>query len=67
MLSERQQQVLDAIRSYVADEGYSPSTRELAGVLGISTAATHRALERLRDAGAIEWEPGRARTLRVIA
>lgn len=66
MLTERQHEVLDTIRTYHDRTGYAPSIRELADLLGISGAATYRALVRLRDAGAVDWDEGVARTLRVL-
>lgn len=67
-LTERQIQVVEAIRAWVARYGYPPSTRDLASELGVtSTSVVHDHLVRLRRMGVIEWEPNRARTLRVVA
>jgi SOS-response transcriptional repressor LexA len=42
-----------------------PTVRELRVLCGYqSTASVHRALERLKAAGLVEWEPGKPRTLR---
>lgn len=62
-LTERQQAVLDALERYVEDNGYSPTVRELAAIVGLQTHQTVvRILNILRQEGYIE---GRARTLRV--
>jgi|GEM_PF-1043831 len=47
-LTERQQQVLNAIASYIKEKGYSPTIRELAQELGFkSTSTLHAHLQRL--------------------
>jgi repressor LexA len=66
--NDRLDRVVPFIELFIAEKGFAPSTRELAAGLGFkSTESIHRYLIRLRDTGAIEWEPGKARTLRVVA
>lgn len=62
----RDDEVLSAIRSYRATHDYGPTIVELLDAVGLkSKASLQNALDRLRVAGRVEWEPGRARTLRV--
>lgn len=60
--------LLTAIMESRAERGVSPTVRELADIMGLrSPAPLHRYLERLREEGRVSWEPGKARTLRVVA
>jgi SOS-response transcriptional repressor LexA len=61
------QRVLLAIALYWRQHGFSPSLRDicaLAAVSSTSQAALH--LERLRAAGMVEYEPGIARSIRLV-
>lgn len=60
-------EVLRCIRTFVVAHGYPPTTREITSALGLSsTRVTHELLVSLRDEGKVEWDEGRARTLRVL-
>ena len=49
MLTERQKQVLDFIRSYAQSKGYPPSVREICKAVGLSsTASVHNHLHKLQ-------------------
>jgi LexA DNA binding domain len=57
-LSPRQRQILDFVASYVADEGFLPTTREIAMGCGLqSPTSVRRALHALEAAGYIERDP----------
>lgn len=59
--------VLDFVTSYIADHGYAPSAREIQEGLDLASLATvHRRLRALQRAGAIDWTPRVARTIRVL-
>ncbi|GAB6179019.1 hypothetical protein JCM14036_03380 [Desulfotomaculum defluvii] len=59
-------QILDAIKE-LSKRGYAPSVREVGEAVGFrSTATTYYRLSKLRERGAIEWEPTQVRTLRVL-
>jgi hypothetical protein len=61
-LSTRQRQILDFVSSYVADEGFMPTTREIAMGCGLqSPTSVRRALAALETAGYIERDPVHAR------
>ena len=63
-LTDRQTQVVETVRSFTEEYGYAPSVRELAGMLGISTAGAQHHLDALMVKGAIKRTPGIARSLR---
>src|SRR5688572_25351586 len=66
-LSERQQQVLDYVRTVVADRGYPPSVREIGEALGLSSPSTvHSHLSALVNAGVIRRDPSKPRAIEVL-
>jgi repressor LexA len=67
MLTERQQDTLDFIRSYIQQQGRSPLVSDIAEGLGIkSQGTTHRYIQALVDAGYIERHVGRTRGIALI-
>ena len=53
-ITKRQEDVLNYIKKYVVEHGFSPSTREIGAALGLSSPATvHTHLKKLEDAGCI--------------
>lgn len=65
---ERDAELLAYIRSYVAERGYPPSTREIGEHFGLkSSSTTHNWLNRLKREGKLVSEPGKIRTLRVVS
>jgi repressor LexA len=65
-LTSRQQEILEAIRSHVAEHRRPPSRPELAKSLGLSsTNAVFKLLAALERKGAIELAPGLARGIRI--
>jgi repressor LexA len=66
-LSIRQQQVLDLIRSVVAERGYPPSVREIGEAVGLSSPSTvHSHLSSLVEAGYIRRDPTKPRAIEVL-
>jgi len=66
-LSTRQQQVLDLIRTTVAERGYPPSVREIGEALGLSSPSTvHSHLSSLVDAGYIRRDPTKPRAIEIL-
>lgn len=63
--STKAELTLTFVQDFIETNGYAPTVREIAVGCGVSTAVAHYRLERLRDAGAVTWTPGTARTLRV--
>jgi repressor LexA len=65
-LTGRQAEILQAIRSHIAEHGRPPSQPELARALGIaSTNGVFKHLAALERKGAIELSPGLARGIRL--
>ena len=66
LLTPRQAEILEAIRSHIAEHGRPPSRPELARALGLaSTNAVFKHLATLERKGAIALDPGFARGIRV--
>lgn len=65
-LTERQQQILDFIRSYQQHHGSAPSRSEIAKALGFKSAsAAEGHLRRMAAKGYLELTPGRNRNIRL--
>lgn len=66
-LTLTQKKVLDAIREFQADRGYSPTVRELASILGVRSISTvFHHLAALERKGYIRHVPYASRTLVII-
>lgn len=66
-LTPRQEQVLVALKSYIARHGWPPSTRELADRFGWSgPAAAHYSLKAIERKGWIVIGHGKARAIRIV-
>jgi repressor LexA len=67
MLTERQQQVLDYIRSTVEERGYPPSVREIGEAVGLSSpSSVHAQLNTLVEAGMLRKDPSKPRAIVVV-
>jgi repressor LexA len=67
MLTERQQQVLDYIRSTVDVRGYPPSVREIGEAVGLSSpSSVHAQLNTLVQAGMIKKDPSKPRAIMIV-
>ncbi|MCL1593953.1 MAG: transcriptional repressor LexA [Actinomycetia bacterium] len=66
-LTIRQREILDLIRSTVAERGYPPSVREIGDVVGLSSPSTvHSHLSTLAAEGYIKRDPTKPRAIEVI-
>ena len=64
MLTERQKQVLNYIRSYSQSKGYPPSVREICKAVGLSsTASVHNHLHKLQNMHFIQRDSAKPRAL----
>ena len=64
MLTERQRQVLQYIRSYSMEKGYPPSVREICKAIGLSsTASVHNHLRNLQTMGFIQRDSAKPRAI----
>tara|TARA_Y100000310_G_scaffold333164_1_gene410142 strand:- start:819 stop:1061 length:243 start_codon:yes stop_codon:yes gene_type:complete len=59
-------QTLGALAALITEKPYPPSLGELAERLEVTITPAHKRLERLRDLGWVEWEPGKGRTIRLV-
>jgi repressor LexA len=63
---DKQQRILYAIKAFWRANGFAPSLREIctdAEISSTSVAVWH--LERLQDAGLVQYEAGKPRTIRL--
>lgn len=66
-LTTRQLEILDLIRSTVAQRGYPPSVREIGEAVGLSSPSTvHSHLTTLANEGFIRRDPSKPRAIEVI-
>ena len=66
-LSPPQQRVLDAILQFRADHTFSPSVRDIAGIVGRSISTVNYHIGRLEALGIIAREPRTSRTIRIVS
>lgn len=65
-LTERQQRILEVIRTSVDQRGYPPSVREIAASVGLSSpSSVHSQLSVLERAGYLRRDPSRPRAIEV--
>lgn len=66
-LTTRQRQILEYIRSFLQEKGYSPSVREIGAAIGLSSTSTvHSYLHKLRAWGYLQQDGQHKRTLRLL-
>lgn len=66
-LTERQREILDFIRAYHGENDYFPSLREIAGHFNVAIGTVQTHLDYLKRKGALDWDKGKPRALRVSA
>ena len=64
-ITPRQTEVLEFVRSYVGQNGYSPSVRNVAEQFGMAINSAVGHLDALERKGAIARTPGVARSIRI--
>jgi repressor LexA len=64
-LTERQREILDFIRAYHGENEYFPSLREIAGHFQVSIGTVQTHLDYLKRKGALDWDKGKPRALRI--
>ena len=66
-MSDRQQKIYDFVKTYIAENHYSPSMREITDAVGLKSVSTvHGHLDRMREKGYIDFANTSARTLRIV-
>jgi repressor LexA len=48
-MTRRERQVYDFIRSFIAENGFAPTLREIGGIVSLSVPGVFRLVERLRE------------------
>jgi repressor LexA len=64
-LTDRQREILDFIRAYHGENEYFPSLREIAGHFEVSIGTVQTHLDYLKRKGALDWDKGKPRALRI--
>lgn len=65
-LSERQQEVFEALQGFIRERGYPPTMRDLARKLGIvNPTAVKRMIDIFEDKGLLKSAPGKSRAIRL--
>lgn len=66
-MTDKQREVFNALRRFIAQNGYSPSITELMAEVGTSSRnRIQSSLTALRAEGVITWTKGTNRTLRLV-
>ena len=66
-LTSKQLVVLDFIKMFIAEKGYSPTVREICAGLGLKSPATvHEHLKNLTNAGILVSNPTKSRTIELL-
>lgn len=66
-LTQRQQQCLDFLRSYIGEHGIAPSFNEIAGALNLKAkSGVSRIINGLEERGVVRRVPNRARALEIV-
>lgn len=66
-MSNRQRDIYDFIKNYIAEKKYPPTIREIGEALEIkSTSTVHGHLDRMRKGGYINFVDSAVRTLSVV-
>ncbi|MBD2847977.1 transcriptional repressor LexA [Paenibacillus sp. IB182496] len=66
-LSNRQQTILDFIKTEVREKGYPPSVREIGEAVGLASSSTvHGHLDRLEKKGLIRRDPTKPRAIEIL-
>ncbi|MDR2492371.1 MAG: transcriptional repressor LexA [Coriobacteriales bacterium] len=66
-LTKRQQEILDFLKHFSAENGYPPSVREIGDAIGLSSSSTvHSHLQALESKGCIKRDASAARALAIL-
>jgi repressor LexA len=64
-LTDRQREILDYISAYHGENEYFPSLREIAGHFKVSIGTVQTHLDYLKRKGALDWDKGKPRAMRI--
>ncbi len=66
-LTDRQREIVEFIKSFIAENGYPPSVREIRDGVGVlSTSTVHLELTEIETVGVIRRAGGRSRAITLI-
>ena len=65
-INDQDWQVFEFIEKFIMENRYSPSTREIIQATSLSAARMVKALRKLRNVGAIDYQDNKARTIVVL-
>ena len=65
-LTPSQERLMEAIRTFIAENGLPPTVQELADILKIKGASVHEQLGNLSSKGYIRRTPRKARSLEIV-
>ena len=66
-LSERQKEILDTIKKFIAKNGFPPTVREIGAAVGLSSSATtHFHLKKLTEKGYLKQGSSKNRTIELL-
>ncbi len=66
-MKDRQRQIYDFIQTYIEENKYSPSMREITAGVGLKSVSTvHEHLDRMRKNGYIDFVDSRSRTISIL-
>ena len=64
---EKRRKIMNAIKGYISEQGYSPTIRELAEIVQLSSSSSlHRHIKVLIEEGYISMGKGIPRSIRVL-
>lgn len=64
---EKQKKVFNVIKDFIKENGYAPTCREIAKIVGIKSAGdVTKYLRRLRESGYITYKDGGGRTIIIL-
>lgn len=66
-ITDRQEEILDIIKKFIADKGYPPTVREIGGTLSLkSPASVHFHLNKLEKKGYIKKDKSKNRSIELL-
>ncbi|MBM7633803.1 LexA family protein [Geomicrobium sediminis] len=66
-MTKKQEEALKVAITYIENNGYAPTFRELAELLGVkAVSAVHTLFSRLKAKGIVTWEYDKPRTLKIL-
>ena len=67
-LTDRQEMILEFIRSYISENYYPPSVREIGKGVGLaSSASVHNNMKKLASLGFLNWDTDKPRTYGLVS